>query len=831
MTDTILEFLRKQPDKQYGLREIIRSLCLERAEAKERLERLVRAGEVLEPRRNTYALPGTAAAKPGGGRGFVARLQVNPLGFGFAVPEEPGREDLYIPKGSLGGAWHGDRVVVVPQPPGRPVHGSAVPKGVVRSVHGSAVPKGVVRDRRSWGVVSEVLERARDRMTGRLEFKRGFAWLISDDPRLPRMIKLMPLGLGELQAGARIAIKINYPDRPGHEPYGEFLEYLGQADDPQSETEAVIVKHGLIKEFSPEALAEAERIPLEIPPSELERRADFRNLYVFTIDGADAKDFDDAIHVERLQGGIFRVGVHIADVSHYVREGSALDRDAYARATSVYLPGQVLPMLPERLSNGVCSLVPNEDRLVLSVLLDIDKDGHIRDYHFREGVIRSVARLTYNQVQDYAEGKPLPEEYAFLAADLTLLLALTKALKEERLERGALDFHFSEVKVEVGEEGSLHLIPIREPDARSLIEELMLLANRTVARHLFERDIPALFRVHEDPSEKAYSELVQNLARLGYRLSHGEPSPKVLQEILKQAEGKPEEKVVSSLLLRSLRLARYAAENLGHFGLATEHYLHFTSPIRRYPDLVVHRVLRALLKKRITEKKRAEWAERFPAMALHTSERERAAENAERDLSKFYQCLWAQGQIERSFAGVVSGVTDFGVFVALDNGVEGMIRLEALRDDHYRYDPDLLALVGQRSKRRIRIGDEMRVTILAASPPARQIDLAPAQAKGDQKAELAARSGQPGQASGKKGKASSPDRRTQKQDSSARGKKAARSAVGPPAKRERPDRGTRATLGKIYFGEWSGSTEAEARPPERRSEGQSRSRRRRRRRS
>ncbi|WP_018465845.1 ribonuclease R [Calidithermus timidus] len=791
MTDTILEFLRKQPDKQYGLREIIRSLRLERAEAKESLDRLVAEGKLIETRRHTYVLPGAGSEirKPVGGRpgrGFVAKLQVHPLGFGFAMPEEPGREDLYIPKGSLAGAWHGDRVVVVPQPPGR--------------------------DRKPWGVVAEVLERARDRMTGRLDFKRGFAWLISDDPKLPRMIKLMPLGLGGLEAGARIAVKINYPDRPGHEPYGEFLEYLGQADDPQSETEAVIVKHNLLKEFSPEALAEAERISFEIPPSELERRSDFRGLNIFTIDGADAKDFDDAIHVERLPKGIFRVGVHIADVSHYVKEHSALDKDAYARATSVYLPGRVLPMLPERLSNGVCSLVPGEDRLVLSVLLDIDKDGHIRDYQLREGVIRSVARLTYNQVQDYAEGKPLPEEYSFLAADLTLLLALTKALKEDRLAHGALDFHFSEVKVEVGEEGSLHLIPIREPDARSLVEELMLLANRTVARHLFERGIPALFRVHEDPTEKAYAELVQNLARLGYKLPHGEPSPKALQEILKQAEGKPEEKVVSSLLLRSLRLARYAAENLGHFGLAAEHYLHFTSPIRRYPDLVVHRVLKALLRKRITEKKRAEWAERFPDMALHASERERAAEEAERDLTKFYQCLWAQGQVGQTFGGIVSGVTDFGVFVALENGVEGMIRLENLRDDYYHYTPDLLALVGQRSKRRIRIGDALEVSIMAANPAARQIDMEPARAEGQARSGKPAKREKPAKAGPTRGRGGD--------------KKATRSAVGPPAKRERPDRGARATLSKIYFGEWSGSP-----APERPSESQSGSRRRRRRRS
>ncbi|GEM85539.1 ribonuclease R [Meiothermus granaticius] len=783
--ERILELFRKRPNKPHSLREILRSLRLDKPEAKEALELLVAEGKLMETKRRLYQLPEAKARK-----GFEARLQAHPSGFAFAIPIEAELPDLFIPKGYLGGAWHGDRIRAEAKPPGR--------------------------DRRPWGAVTAVLERAHHHLIGRLFFRKGYALLHPDDPRLPDL-KLRPEGLEGLEAGARISVRVQYPQgrKTPAEPYGEFQTFLGQEDTPEVETEAIIAKYELLPEFSPEALEQAEKVAQG--GAELEGRSDFRGLRVFTIDGPDAKDFDDAIHVTKLENGNFQVGIHIADVSHYVEEFTPLDQEAYARATSVYLPGRVLPMLPERLSNGVCSLKPGEDRLVLSVLAELTPKGRVKRYTFHRGVIRSLARLTYPQVEALAQAREkgageaealssldLPgSARAALEADLATLLDLTQTLKKRRLEEGALDFHFTEVKVEVGEEGELHLIPQQEPQARSLIEELMLLANRIVARHLAERGIPALFRVHEDPSEEALGKLVAALEKLGYRLGGGEPSPKALQAILNQAEGRPEAPAVSTLLLRSLRLARYAAENLGHFGLAAEHYLHFTSPIRRYPDLVVHRVLKTLLRGRISERHKADWGSRFPKIAEHTSERERAAESAERELTKYYQCRWAEARLGQRFPGVVSGVTQFGVFVTIAGGVEGMIRLGALEDDQYHYYEELLALEGVRTKRRIRIGDALEVQIQAANPAARQIDLVPTekfyeeQPMDEQRSDRKRRTPPSGRAKA----------HSSKSEPKARGREAARPhkasrVVGPPDKKREFDKPVRATARKIYFGAW-----------------------------
>lgn len=803
MTERILEYLRKNPSKTYSLREVQRMLRLEREEVKSALAELVKQGRLIEPRRGLYALPEAKPAPKRGNKGFVGRLQVHPAGFGFVIPDAlapdqarlppPEQRDLYIPKEFLGGAWHGDQVLAYPQPPGR--------------------------DRRPWGKVAQVLERSRSKLTGRLEFRRGYAWVLPDDPRLPGKVKLEPEGLAGLEQGARIAVELHFPQTgdKGGEIYATFLEYLGMADDPQSETRAVIVNHDLKSEFDPEALAEAEAIPESIPPEEIARRADFRSQNVFTIDGIDAKDFDDAIHVERLEGNRYRIGVHIADVSHYVREGSALDKEAYERGTSVYLPGRVLPMLPEKLSNGVCSLVPGQDRLVLSVLVEITDGGRVLRHSFREGVIRSKARLTYTQVQALAEGKGMPDEFKWLEPDLALLLELTRKLKAKRVAAGALDFHFTEVKVDIGEAGEIHLIPQTEPDARSLIEELMLLANRIVAKYLSDKGLPALYRVHEDPTDMAYAKLAAQLSKLGYELPGMEPSPKAMQAILKQVEGKPEAPMVSTLLLRSLKLARYAHENLGHFGLAAEHYLHFTSPIRRYPDLIVHRVLKTLMRRRLTPEKVEHWREVFPRMAEHTSSRERSAEAAERDLTKYYQCCWAELHKGERFGGVVSGVTGFGVFVALENGVEGMVRLSSLLDDHYEYVEDTLSLVGTRTKRRIRIGDPLEVVIQGVNLPTRQIELVPAEfaavrPSNTAKPEISR------EVSRKPVLATTQPSRTKEKNMEGTKK---RRVVGPPEGRERRERGPKVTMSRMYFGEWQKTEKDETPPQNRRSGGRS----------
>ncbi len=796
----IYAYFKKHPNKRFSLREVVRGLRLDKDEAKEALDLLVAEGKVLEPRRKLYELPEAQSRK-----GLEGRLQAHPAGFAFVIPTNPNQPDLYIPKGHLNGAWHGDLVRAEPRPPGR--------------------------DGKPWGVVTEVLERANHQVVGRLYFKQGFAWLKPDDARLPAL-KLKPEGLEGLESGARLAARVVFPGgRKAQEPHGEVSAYLGQGEGPEVETEAIIAKYELRSVFPPEVMVEAERIA-HLDAKELARREDFRSLRVFTIDGPDAKDFDDAIHIELLPNGNYRVGIHIADVSHYVREFSALDHEAYARATSVYLPGRVLPMLPEPLSNGICSLKPYEDRLVLSVLVELTPKGKVKNYRFAEGVIRSVARLTYPEVELFAAtleapeslAEPVPPDWSKeLKTDLAHLLKLTQTLKERRLEQGALDFHFTEVKVEVDEDGNLHLIPQQEPKARSLIEELMLLANRTVAQHLSERQIPALFRVHEDPSEEAFNKLVAALGKLGYSLPGGELSPKALQSILKKAEGRPEAPVISTLLLRSLRLARYAAENLGHFGLAAEHYLHFTSPIRRYPDLVVHRVLRALLRRKAGPAQREDWAKRFPKIAEHTSERERAAENAERELTKYYQCLWAQRHQGETHRGTVSGVTGFGVFVSLSNGVEGMIRLGALEDDHYHYHEDLLALEGLRTKRRIRIGDEMEVKIAGANPSARQIDFVPTekfyqdktQANPEQSArknrkKKSAKRSRP--ASAQQPEPALPAQHSRKvvatepKSPAPHARARSRRVVGPPDERRGFSKPVKVRAQKIYFGAWGGET-------------------------
>ena len=754
--EIVYEYIKSKPKKPVHLREVVRALGIGKQEAAEALQALVDEGKLIRTRRKTYGLPEKMDL-------VVGPLQVHPDGYGFVLVEEG--DDLFIPPAKLAGAWPMDQVVARKLP---------------RRERG-----------KESGEVIRIVARARKTLVGTLEFSRGYAMLRPDDKRYHNRLLLSPEGLADLREGARIVVDVQYPEETGEkEPFGVFSEYLGQGYTPETETKAVIHNFDLRDAFPEEVLAEAARIREKVPAQTLRKRRDFRDKNVFTIDGADAKDFDDAIHLERLENGRYLVGVHIADVAHYVREGSALDREAYERATSVYLPGKVLPMLPEKLSNGVCSLVPGADRLVLSALIELDENAHVVKYEFAEGVIRSQARLTYDEVEEYLRGGKLPKQSEFLQDDVRELYQLTRKLKQQRLAEGALDFQTSEVKVQFDEEGNLHLVPLQEAEARSLIEELMLLANRVVARHLDELEAPALYRVHEDPVSDRYKKLVEALSRLGYQLPMGEPDQQAMQRVLDSAKGKPEGQAVSMLLLRSMSLARYAPENLGHFGLAFEDYLHFTSPIRRYPDLVVHRVLKEVLRGKLGPRKKAAWEKRFPQIAEHASERERAAEKAERDLTKYFQTKWAEEHLGEEFSGVVSGVTNFGMFVALPNGVEGLVPLSALEDDYYEYRPDALELVGRHSKKRWRLGSRLKVSIERATPALRQIDLAPV--KEDQVE-----------------KKKQPDKKQKKRAAT---KQAARVLAGPPDEKAHRERPVRLTANKVYFHEWQGDESAEENP-------------------
>lgn len=696
---TVLEFFAANPERPWHEQDISRKLNLDdRSELRNLLNELTEDGALIRTRRRTYGLPEEMNL-------VVGRLQVTAGGNGFVILDEGG-EDLFVPADSLHGGWDGDRVVARP----------AAERG-----DGNRQAAEIVR----------VLERKHQRVVGTLEYSQGYAILRPDSARLGHRILLTPDSVGKLEAGSRLVASLVWPEDSGEkDPFGSVEEYLGEGDDPEIETRAVIIKFGLNQEFPHEVKAEAAAVPQEVASSELKDRLDLRSLTTFTIDGADARDFDDAISVERLRGknqtGRFRVGIHIADVSHYVQEGSALDREARERATSVYLPNLVLPMLPEELSNGICSLVEGQDRLGLSVLVEMDRKGQVHGVSFKSTVIRSDARLTYDEVQEFADGGRMPMGKRKLERDLRLLLDVTQLLRKERLAAGALDFDLPEARVQLGEDGELEVKPIRSNEARQLIEELMLLANRNVAAEFGRRNIPGLFRVHEDPSEDRLEILIRAVARLGYTINQDSPGPAELQNLLSSAAGKPEAPLVNMLVLRSLKQARYSEEDLGHFGLGFEHYLHFTSPIRRYPDLVVHRVLRSLLLQRPKRGEKARIEAQLPELAEYTSERERAAEDAERDLTRYFHARWAQNHVGEVFSATVVGVTNFGMFLSLPNGVEGLLHVSNLEDDYYMFFEESLMLMGKHTRRRFRFGDRVEVRVLASSPANRQIDLIPA---------------------------------------------------------------------------------------------------------
>ncbi|GGM41219.1 hypothetical protein GCM10008956_17010 [Deinococcus arenae] len=672
------------------------------------LDTLVEDGQVIRTRKKTYGLPEAMSLIRG-------RFQASAAGFGFVIPDSGG-EDYYVPAEQTLEAWNGDIVLVRQEGRGdsRDDRGRG---GSRRGQRGDGNPRAsVVR----------IVQRAYRQLVGTLEFHHGHPILKPDDHRARHRILLLPEGLDGLEAGARVVTELFWPEHTGEdEVFGQVSRVLGDQDDPVTETEAVIVKFGLRGDFPEDVLEQANAIPTRIPEEALKGRLDLRDFNIFTVDGRDAKDFDDAIHIQPTPEGTFVVGVHIADVSHYVQEGSPLDEEAYARATSVYLPGRVLPMLPEHLSNGVCSLVPYEDRLTMTALVELSAEGEILKVQLAPSVINSKARLTYDEVQAYSEATAtLPEHARHLEGDLHLLLKITTKLRQKRLREGSLDFKLREVKVDVGPDGRMELIPIREETARGMIEDLMLLANKVVAHELIQREIPALFRIHEEPTLQRFQDVTNAIGRLGLAFPGGEPTPQAYQAVLKQVRGTPRESVVNTLLLRSMQQAKYAGENLGHFGLAFDEYLHFTSPIRRYPDLLVHRVLRGMLGGELKAGSRAvaQLQARLPGMGEHTSERERAATEAERDLTKYYQAKWAQEHLGESFPGTVSGVVASGLFVALDNGVEGKLHISHLDDDYYVFIEDAQILRGRSRGRSYRLGDPVDVTIQAVNPLARQTD-------------------------------------------------------------------------------------------------------------
>ncbi len=620
-------------------------------------------------------------------------IQMTARGFGYFQPDD-GSADWFLPADAMHGAMHGDRVLVRYAGNGR--NG---PEGEVARV-----------ETRAWSQVVGT-------MAG--------GYVVADDRHIPRLL-VSEKGDDRARDGNRVVAVIErYPDGE-HPMSGRIVERLGRRGEPGVDVLAAVRRFGVRDVFPGAVLEQAETLPQSVTAEAAAGRIDLRDVFTVTIDGPHSKDFDDAVSFEALGGGGMRLGVHIADVAAYVRSGSVIDREARLRGTSVYFVDRVIPMLPEALSNGICSLNEGEDRLTLSCLMELDTGGNVVSARIAETVIRSRHRLVYGDVSALIGGDPaLRERYADAVPTLLNLARLQKLLYARRCARGSIDFEIAESAIEVDAQGrAVGLAPAERGVADRIIEECMLLANEAVARFLRERGLPGLFRVHEPPSGDRLRELNAFLQTLGYGFSVAEGAqPRTLRRVTERASGRPEERVISRLLLRAMQRARYDERPLGHYGLALSDYCHFTSPIRRYPDLMVHRILKWHLHGQLTPARRARLHASLPALAVETSDAERRAMEAERAVEDVKRCEYMQGQLGETFDGVISGVTGGGFYVELDNTAEGVVSLRTLTDDWYRPELRQYRIVGERSGRVLRLGDRVRVQVARVDADTATIDL------------------------------------------------------------------------------------------------------------
>lgn len=661
------------------------------------LSEMEQKGMVVLTRTHRYGLPERMDL-------VVGRLQVKTRGFGFIVPIDHDQTDVYVGAGDLGGAMDGDKVMA----------------RLHRDLSGTRREAEIIR----------VLERAHDQLVGVLTTHGTYGFVQPDDKRLNQDIWIPGDSLNGAVDGQKVVIDItSFASNGVQSASGRVVEILGFPQDPGVDILSIVRKYGLPESFEPEVLEAAEQIPEQVSETEIGRRRDLRDRVIVTIDGADAKDLDDAVHVRRLENGHYELGVHIADVSYYVREGSPLDREAYRRGTSVYLVDRVIPMLPPRLSNGLCSLNPQVDRLTLTCEMEWSQDFTLIRHDIYPSVIRTTERMTYDNVRAILtqSNDEVLQRYHDLLPQFALMQALALGLRARRMTRGAVDFDFAETKIRVNEWGKPTALVQRERSiAEMIIEEFMLAANETVAEHFFWMEIPFLYRVHEPPTVEKMTALNEFVHFFGHHLKAAtKVHPRALQDLLTKVRGQPEEMVISHVMLRSLKQARYSQEALGHFGLAAAYYSHFTSPIRRYPDLMIHRIMREILVDGgLTAKRQDNLTARMPEIASQCSERERNAVDAERETDLIKKIEFMMDKVGEEFEGMISGVTGFGLFVALDNSAEGLIHVSYLDDDYYHYHEHLHALIGERLGRTFRIGDRVRVRMLAASKEKLSIDFA-----------------------------------------------------------------------------------------------------------
>jgi len=679
-----------------------------------RLRAMVRDGQLLQNRKGGYV--------PAQQVDLVAGSVIaNPDGFGFLRPDAGGGDDLFLPPFEMRKVMHGDRVL--------------------------ASVTGVDRRGRKEGAIVEVLERRLNRLIGRYILEDGVSYVEPDDRRIQRNVLIPPEMRGEAQAGQLVVCELTRAPDPRRPAMGRILTVLGERLTASLAVQAAIHGHDIPHEFPQQVLDQAAAVPLEVPEEDARQRVDIRDLPLVTIDGEDAKDFDDAVWCEPNREG-FRLVVAIADVSHYVRPSAPLDEEAQKRATSVYFPGFVVPMLPETLSNGICSLKPKVDRLCFVCDMQIDRKGEVSRSKFYEAVMHSHARLTYTQVwnavgdgvEDEAREEALGK-IGSLLPQIERLHDLYNVLARARAKRGAIEFESSEVRFVLGPKGEVTQAGmIVRNDAHKLIEECMIAANVEAAKFLLQAEVPAPYRVHDRPPEQKYADLLEFLKEFKLRMPPwAQVHPRDYTQLLRSIRERSDSTLIESVMLRSQSLAVYQPENLGHFGLALEAYAHFTSPIRRYADLLVHRAIKHALSGARPEKFKYSPSD-MAQLSLQCSERARRAEEAEREVDERYRAAWMEQHVGGEFDGVISGVTSFGLFIELDDSkVNGLVHVTQLPNDFYHFDPIRKTLTGERTGREFRLGDRVSIIVMKASVEERKIDFKLAGEGGDRPAQTEAR--------------------------------------------------------------------------------------------
>lgn len=696
--EKILSYMKEEAYKPLTFHELLQEFNIDSSMKKELLKalnELENEGSIIFTRSQRYGIPEKMNL-------IIGTLDGNQKGFAFLRPDNKDINDIFISPVDMNGAMHGDRVIV------RPMNTTEE----VRSPEGKVI---------------RILERANEYVIGTFQKSKNFGFVVPDDKKIAFDIFIPGDEFNGAKTNEKVNVKITeWPDKRKN-PEGKIVEIIGDIEDTKTHIEAVLLDKKVRQVFPEEVIKEAIRVSAEgIHEEEYKRRRDLRDLDIITIDGEDAKDLDDAVYVEKINDDEYMLGVHIADVTHYVKEDRKLDKEALKRATSIYISDRVIPMLPKELSNGVCSLNPGEDKLTLSVEMIINKEGKVTDYKIFESILKNRYRMTYTDVSEILENNDaeLSEKYKEIVPMLKNMEELSIILRKKRDLRGAIDFEFPETKIITDKTGkAIDVTKYERRTSNKIIEEFMLVCNETVAEHYYWLNMPFVYRIHEDPDEEKMQEFSIMIHNLGYTLKgSNEIHPRELQQLLLKIKGKKEESLINNMMLRSLRKAIYSPESSEHFGLAAQYYCHFTSPIRRYPDLQIHRIIKGQLNGKFSEEDYHRLSERTAIVAEQSSKMERIADEIERDVDKIKIAEYMSDKIGEEYSGVISGVTSFGVFVELENTVEGLVHISNMVDDFYIFDNEKRELFGQTKRKIYRIGEDVKVRVLNVSIAKAEID-------------------------------------------------------------------------------------------------------------